>query len=87
MQAPSQAESEKPSSLVISPHPWRWLCPWFPKDHDIHRIHEVQLGYQRQLVRLMFAVRSLPLWEGFTTSLAKIADIRVVWLFGHFLPF
>ena len=79
----SQVESEKPSS----PHPWRWSCPWLPTDHDTHRIHEVQLGYQRQLVRLMFAVRSLRFLEGFPTSLAKIAGIRVVWLFGYPLPF
>ncbi|KAF8434974.1 hypothetical protein L210DRAFT_2540443 [Boletus edulis BED1] len=52
MQEPSQAEP-KSSPLITSPHSYRRLCPWLPVDHD--HIHEVQLDYQRQIVRLMFA--------------------------------
>ena len=63
------------------------LCQWLPTDHDIHRIHEVQLGFQERVVRLMFAVRFLRLYEWFLTSLAKIASIRAVWLFSRPLLF
>jgi len=84
-QSPSPVGS-KFSSLTTSP--CRWLYPWLPAEHDVlHCTHEAQLGYQRHIVRLMLAVRSLRLWECFLTPLAKIADIRVVRLFGHFLPF
>ncbi|KAF8550237.1 hypothetical protein OG21DRAFT_1499910 [Imleria badia] len=55
MQGPSQAESEKSSSLT---RPCRWLCPWLPADDDIRHIRELHLAYQRQIIRLMFAVRS-----------------------------
>lgn len=75
MQGPSQAETEKSSSLTIS---CRWLCPWLPADHDVRHILELRVGYQTQLLRLMFAVRSLGLWKCFPTSLSKIAGIRSV---------
>ncbi|KAI9459975.1 hypothetical protein HD554DRAFT_1602064 [Boletus coccyginus] len=53
---PSQAESAKSSSLTEAPRPRsRWLCPWLPAECDIRHTHEVQSGYQRHIVRLMFA--------------------------------